>query len=185
MRTILVLTDFSAATRNGAEMALYLASRLRVRLALLHVWQEPIRVKVKDVSPFPLERQCRQAHDPDYQLKQEVMRLQQLEMREGDLAPVSIETISYPGNFKSGLKRATMNNKILLAVARDHQPDLDFIGRPDHPAKTEDLLSCPLLVIPASYTPDPAFTHIAFATDLAWKDLRVLACLRPLADALG
>lgn len=185
MRTILVLTDFSAASLNGAEMAFYLASRLRARLLLVHVWQEPIRVQVKDMSPFPLERQSRLEHDPEYQLRQEVARLQQLELRSGSFPPVNIETVSYQGSFKDGLKLAAVGTKLLLAVAGDHQPDPGYMMQLDHLAKTKDLLSCPLLVVPAGYTPDPGFAHIAFATDLARKDLRALAWLKPLADALG
>lgn len=183
MRTLLVLTEFSAASRNCGEMALYLASRLRVRLVLLHTWQEPIRVKVKDMSPFPLEWQYRMDHEPGYQLRQEVERLQQLEMGQGNFPPVSIETISYQGHFKDGLKLATDNGKILLAVAGDHT-ELDYFGQPDHLKKSEGMLSCPLLVIPSAYKPARDFSHIAFATDLAKKDLRALAWLKPLADAL-
>lgn len=185
MHTILVLTDFSDGAKNGADLALQLAGKLQARLLLVHVYQSTIKLKVNDPASYPLEEQLSIQQDPDRQLQQEALRLARLQLSMGTAQLPDIETCSFLGSFKAGLKFIAAKNDIFLAIVGDHHQASDLFNPTDHVKISEQYLNYPLLVMPAGRRGLRSIKHIALATDLAKKDLQALTWLQKLAEKLN
>ena len=171
MKTILVPTDFSYVSLKALEVALSLASKLKARLFLCHVYREPMQV------PFML--------GPMYaQTASEVREQLMLKLKQQARQARQDEQIMLPVRY---LVKCGDTIEELLQVIEEKTVDLVVMGTQQGPSfldklfgsTTEQLLrqaSCPVLAVPEG-AKKRQITNILYAYDLESEMLGVMSQL--------
>lgn len=174
MKTILVLTDFSARAQYAAEYAMQLAVPLKADILLCHA------LEISDQYPVA-----------DFQVlrNQTLKRLQEIGRHLQEL----------PGEEQQGITRPSISyitdvnglTDLAEKVISNHSVDITVIGAHrstglsrflfgSHTNDILDSINSPVLLIPENTTFLP-LRHIAYATDLSFNNTKVISFLLKLA----
>ncbi|MFD2872917.1 universal stress protein [Mucilaginibacter ximonensis] len=169
MKSIIVLTDFSAAARCAAELALVIATQLGAEAWLVNVY--PITPYLPRVGNLVLPEitAAQKRHESMGKLNDEVRRLENIKLAvSSGLRPV-VRPIALEGQLADRTAALAHRKKslfIIMGISEKSYGDVLFKG------DVWDVLQqvrCPVFAVPADGE-RPGIRHILFATDLEAED---------------
>ncbi|MDP9048039.1 MAG: universal stress protein [Bacteroidota bacterium] len=187
MKTILVLTDFSAGANHAAQYALHLAQKIKANLLLCNVFLVPSNDGMAAQVAWPMESYEILKGNSENDINKLARRLNKQLDNENETRQFRpcIEQSSASGILTEVLNEIVNRHEILLAVIGTHNAgrlSTFFIG--NHAQNIIDQATCPVLIIPGNAS-FKGYKKMAFATDMAPNDINVLHSLSGLAKYLN
>lgn len=176
MKSILVLTDFSAAAKYAAERALVIAAQFHTEIWLANVYPITPYLPPVGAAPLPEISAAQKRQKSMGALNREVRRLERIKR-------LIFHPIALEGQVAESAARLARRKKSLLIVmglSDKSYGDMLFSG------EVKAVLQqayCPVLAVPLNW-PGPEIRHILFATDLAATDEQVIGELVDFATRL-
>lgn len=189
MKTILVLTDFSAHAKHAAEYAFALAKKIKADLMLCNTFLVPTEMPMAGLSVWPQEEYgilSEGSSDELYQLQDHLQNQVDTEPDASGFLP-NIITSSASGNIGDIVSELSSGANIQLVVAGTHDSNgLSDLLLGNTVNRIIDYLNFPLLLVPPTAVYKP-LNKIAFAADLVdvGKDEKALYQLVNLAKPLN
>lgn len=169
MKSIITLTDFSAASRCAAEWALVIAAQFGAEVWLVNVY--PITPYLPPVGNAVLPEMTaeQKRHESMSKLNREVRRLERVKLRALSgrrpvVRPIALEGLL--AERTAALAHRKKSLLIVMGVSERSYGDLLFKGEVKGVLQQ---VRCPVLATPADWT-GSSIRHILFATDLAAED---------------
>ncbi len=189
MKTILVLTNFSAHAKHAAEYAFALAKKIKADLMLCNTFLVPTEMPMAGLSVWPQEEYSILSEGSSFELKLLKEHLQHHADIEQDTSGFQpdITISSTNGNISDLAGGMFPGADIQLIVAGTHDRDgLSDLMLGNNTDKMIDHLDFPLLLVPPTAVYKP-LNKIAFAADLVdvGKDEKALYQLVNLAKPLN
>jgi nucleotide-binding universal stress UspA family protein len=165
MKTILVLTDFSANARNAAEAAIMMASKTGADILVFNAY-----IRLPFVA-WPPEYYTAFKDDSTDHIREEVKRLQKISSDFIDIPnKPDITCLNTEGTLAEGLKNILKERNIELIVmgARDKTIGDFIFGNSIN--EVIDTVNVPVLIVPNKKTV-LNIKNVVFATDLSVQDV--------------
>ncbi|MDP9955491.1 nucleotide-binding universal stress UspA family protein [Epilithonimonas hungarica] len=181
MRTILVATDFSKASKNAANYALHLASPLKANIELCHAFSLPSESPMLGQISWVLYEYPELVEENNKELKKQVKDLEQKENKLlGDGAFPFHPSVDYLSEVGDTIKvindMASHKNTILIVMGMTGAGTIKRFFLGSNSIQMIDKTKYPLLLIPENHKYKP-ITKIAFSTDLNKKDVKTAQSL--------
>lgn len=181
MRTILVATDFSKASKNAAYYALHLATVLKVNIELCHAFSLPSESPMLGQISWVLYEYPELVEVNNKELRKEVKDLEQKENKLlGDEAFPFHPSVDYLSEVGDTIKvihdMASHKNTILLVMGMTGAGTIKRFFLGSSSIQMIDKTKYPLLLIPENHKYKP-IKKIAFSTDLNKKDVKTAQSL--------
>jgi len=181
MKSILVLTDFSARADHIAHYALKLAQKVKANLLLCNVFPVPAEPAFA-LAAWPTIGHDGFEVDSINSLNELTARLnKKLDtiLKNEEFRPV-IHHCSEAGSIAETINKITSDHNLLMAVVGMHSADgLTTFLLGDHASEIIENAKCPVLVVPYQF-PFKNFKKISFATDLTHTSNDILYSLNGL-----
>lgn len=183
MKTILVLTDFSARAEHAAEYAMLIAAKANAKILLYNSYFIPqVIPAVTYTAPYYEDASIIEKENL-LQLARTVDRLKKKFIEAHKINPPEIQIRNGAGNLADNLQKITKAIKFWMIVMGDKSEEGAFsrfvFGSDTHAIIDEAV--CPVLLIPEKYKIKPA-QKIALATDFEHSEQKAIAFLPELAD---
>ncbi len=183
MKTILVLTDFSARAEHAAEYAMLIAAKANAKILLYNSFFVPeIVPSVTYTSPYYEDVSIMEKENL-LQLAKTVERLKKRFIEAHKINPPEMHVQNGAGNIADNIQELTKTKKFWMIVMGDKSNEgafSRFVFGSDTNAVIDEA-SCPVLLIPEKHRFRP-LQKIAFATDFEHFEERPLKFLHELAD---
>jgi nucleotide-binding universal stress UspA family protein len=187
MKTILLPTDFSLASKNAGRYAMHLAKEMRAKLKLCNAVMVPIEVPLAAHVSVPVVAIETMEQDADQELKrtaEKMHELEQLETVNDDYHPLI--------TYGTGIGTVT---DVITSFTADHNISLVVMGMRGNGGLSRFLLGSssramieaatfPVLLVPFDVV-YKKLTKIAFATDLSRADIDVIHVLAGFAKVFN
>ncbi|WP_342646886.1 universal stress protein [Mucilaginibacter sp. CSA2-8R] len=183
MKTIVVLTDFSAQSENAARFAMSLAQQVKARILLCHAFAVPAEAVGAVQLSWPLEDYAC-LKEASLQNLNKLAHILKSEAEEHGFTAHEIppiECFNQAGSVADVVNNVSLNERacmVILGVTHQHAFERFLWGN-----NGNNLIDCadvPLLFVPAAYAYKP-IQRIAFATDWKDTDLTTIHSLSQLA----
>lgn len=178
MKTILVLTDFSARADHIAHYALKLAQKVKANLLICNIFPVPAEPTFA-LAAWPTTNFEGFEKDSINALNELTGRLNKKLDRiskDDTFRPVINHCIK-AGSVAETINKITSDHNVLMAVAGMHSADgftTFLLG--DHASEIIENAKCPVLVVPYQF-PFREFNKISFASDLTHTSMDILHSL--------
>ncbi len=178
MKTILVLTDFSARADHIAHYALKLAQKVKANLLLCNIVPVPAEPAFAlaawpTTNPDGFEEESTNALN---ELTDRLNKKLDTILKDEAFRPV-INCCSKAGPVVETINKITSDKNLLMAVIGMHGADsiaTFLLG--DHASEIIENAKCPVLVVPYQF-PFRSFNKISFASDLTHTSMDILHSL--------
>lgn len=171
MKTILVLTDFSAKAEHAAKMAMQIAAVVKAEVRLYTTFHAP-QVFPSDAGVYPFfEDFTEEEKISNEKLSELAERLKQ-SFTEADLPPVSFG--SRPGNLAENV--GELEPWLIVMGGKSKTSALSHFLFGSNSSAVMEKATCPVLIVPER-ADLKAFKKIAFATDLQPSEKNSLSFL--------
>ncbi|HTK19494.1 MAG TPA: universal stress protein [Mucilaginibacter sp.] len=183
MKSVLILTDFSAAARCAAERALAIAAKFNAEVWLVNVYPITPYLPPVGTTMVPVLTADQKRRESMGKLNREVRRLERVKLHKLSGQPQIVRPIALEGQLAERVAALAHRKKSLLIVMGASEKSyggLLFKG------EVKDVLEqahCPVLATPADWG-GPCIRHILFATDLTMEDEPVIGKLVDFAARL-
>ncbi|MEJ6980390.1 universal stress protein [Pedobacter sp. P351] len=186
MKTILVLTDFSARADHAAQYAMQIASKAKAKILLYNSFFVPqVIPAVTTIYPY-YEDYAVIEKENLLQLKKKAEGLKKKFSEENAGAPPEIQIKNDPGNIAENVHELAKLKKFWMIIMGDKSQEGTFsrfiFGSDTHTLIEEAV--CPVLLIPEKIKPKP-LKKIAYATDLEQSEHKSMSFLKELSDIWG
>ena len=181
MKTILVATDFSKASKNAAYYALHLASPLKVNIELCHAFALPSESPMLGQISWVLYEYPELVEENDKEMRKEVKDLEQKENKLlGDKAFPFHPSVDYLSDVGDTIKvihdMASHKNTIMIVMGMTGAGSIKRFFLGSNSIQMIEKTKYPLLLVPEDHKYKP-ITKIAFTTDLNKKDVKTAQSL--------
>ena len=178
MKTILLLTDFSAKAGYAAEFAMNIAVKCKANLVLCHVMELTTYIGENDEFSWPVADNLVLESESILNLRELASRLETLVP--SDFKP-SINFITEFGLLADVVEKIIDNRSIDLVVTGSHKSNgVSTFLFGSHTHAVLDKINCPVLIVPESVHFN-GIDHIAYATDLTFDNQKVIKYLIDVA----
>jgi nucleotide-binding universal stress UspA family protein len=183
MKTFLIPTDFSSASKNASRYAIHFAKAMKAKVVLCNAMNVPAEAPMAAQFAWPLEGFYSVYKNTEEELKtmeQELAR----EFSENDASTSMIPEISHccdSGTVVEVIGNTLVKNKaemVIMGLSGADAITRFVLG--SNSRKLIDSLATPILLIPPTYRYVP-IKKIAFATDLSRTDIDVIHSIVSLA----
>jgi nucleotide-binding universal stress UspA family protein len=183
MKTFLIPTDFSSASKNASKYAIHFAKAMKAKVVLCNAMNVPAEAPMAAQFAWPLEGFYSVYKNTEEELKtmeQELAR----EFSENDASTSMIPEISHccdSGTVVEVIGNTLVKNKaemVIMGLSGADAITRFVLG--SNSRKLIDSLATPILLIPPTYRYVP-IKKIAFATDLSRTDIDVIHSIVSLA----
>ena len=177
MKTILVLTDFSAKAEHAAKMAMQIAAMVKAQVRLYTTFHAA-QVFPSDAGVYPFfEDFSEEEKQSDERLNELAERLKQ-SFKKADLPPVSFT--SMPGNLAENVE--DLEPWLIVMGGKSKTSALNHFLFGSNSSAVMEKAKCPVLIVPEE-TDIKAFKKIAFATDLQPSETDSISFLEEFGKA--
>jgi nucleotide-binding universal stress UspA family protein len=183
MKTILVLTDFSARAEHAAEYAMLIAAKANAKILLYNSYFLPqVIPAITYTSPYYEDASIIEKENL-LQLARTVERLKKKFLEVHKINPPEIQIRNGAGNIADNLQKITKAIKFWMIVMGDKSKEGAFsrfvFGSDTHAVIDEAV--CPVLLIPEKHHIKP-IQKIALATDFQHSEHKPMTFLQELAN---
>lgn len=181
MKTITVLTDFSANAENAARYAIRLAQHLQTNLTLYNSFLVPMAEPLGGQVYWSMEDYNILQKDSEEQLRALGARLEE------ELSTLPINAFRPVIDFKCQegplyryINRLSADRDLMLLVMGTHRKGLGSIIMGNHMREIIGAVPLPVLIVPENQT-FKKLDKLVFATDMEDSDLEVIQALTAFA----
>jgi nucleotide-binding universal stress UspA family protein len=183
MKTFLIPTDFSSASKNASRYAIHFAKAMKAKVVLCNAMNVPSEAPMAAQFAWPLE-----GFYSVYKNTEEELRMMErelvVEFSENDASTSMIPEISHccdSGTVTDVVGKTLQQNKAELVIMGLSGADaITKFVLGSNSKKMIDAVSVPILLVPPTYSYTP-IKKIAFATDLSKSDIDVIQSIVSLA----
>lgn len=183
MKTILVLTDFSARAEHAAEYAMHIAVKIHAKIILYNSFFVPQIIPVT-ASAYPYYEDVSIIEKENLlQLEKTAERLKKKFQKANKIAPPEIQVKNGAGNLAENVRDLAKTKKFWMILMGDKSQE-EGINRFIFGSDTHTLIDeavCPILFIPEKLKLKP-IKKIAFATDFQESEHKSMSFLKELAE---
>lgn len=183
MKTILILTDFSARAASAAEYAMHVAIKSKANLLLCHAMELAAQITPGVEFTWPMADYNHVKNESVHELKSITARLETLAREHGGFNP----QINYLTEFG-------FLDEVAQKVISEKNPDMVIMGAHksssisrmlfgSHTNTLLDKISCPVFLVPENLK-FKKIRNISYATDLTFNNLKVVNFLANFAKPL-
>jgi len=187
MKTIAVLTDFSARAEHAAKYALHLAKKVKANILLYNAFLVPSDTPLAAQVAWPMVDYNEVKSDAEKTLKALVKKLEG-ELKEDHFPGTFLPAISYQcdeGSIANNIAGLEENGDISLLVLATHGSDeISAFMFGNNCRQVIGAANTPVLIVPEK-TPLSNIEKIAFATDITYTDVEYVKSLSKLAEKFG
>ncbi|MFB9843518.1 universal stress protein [Mucilaginibacter ginsenosidivorans] len=187
MKTIAVLTDFSARAEHAAKYALHLAKKVKANILLYNTFLVPSDTPLAAQVAWPMVDYNEVKSDAEKTLKALVKKLEG-ELKEDHFPGTFLPAISYQcdeGSIANNITGLEENGDISLLVLATHGSDeISAFMFGNNCRQVIGAANTPVLIVPEK-TPLSNIEKIAFATDITYTDVEYVKSLSKLAEKFG
>lgn len=183
MKTYLIPTDFSSASKNASKYAIHFAKAMKAKMVLCNAMNVPAEAPMAAQFAWPLEGFYSVYKNTEEELKMMEKELA-TEFLENDASTSMIPEISHccdSGTVIEVVGNTLEKNKaqmIIMGLSGADAITRFMLG--SNSRKLIDTVAVPVLLVPPTYQYTP-IKKIAFATDLSKTDIDVIQSLVSLA----
>ena len=187
MKTIAVLTDFSARAEHAARYALHLAKKVKANILLYTAFLVPSDTPMAAQVAWPMVDYNEIKNDTEKTLKALAKKLE-AESKEGHFPGTFLPAVSYQcdeGSIANNITGLEENGDISLLVLATHGSDeISAFMFGNNCRQVIGSANTPVLIVPEK-TPLSDIEKIAFATDITYTDVEYVKSLSKLAEKFG
>lgn len=187
MKTIAVLTDFSARAEHAARYALHLAKKVKANILLYNAFLVPSDTPMAAQVAWPMVDYNEIKSDTEKTLKALAKKLE-AESKEGHFPGTFLPAVSYQcdeGSIANNITGLEENGDISLLVLATHGSDeISAFMFGNNCRQVIGSANTPVLIVPEK-TPLSDIEKIAFATDITYTDVEYVKSLSKLAEKFG
>lgn len=184
MKTIAVLTDFSARAEHAARYALHLAKKVKANILLYNAFLVPSDTPLAAQVAWPMVDYNEVKSDAEKTLKALVKKLEG-ELKEDHFPGAFLPAVSYQcdeGSIANNIAGLEENGDISLLVLATHGSDeISAFMFGNNCRQVIGAANTPVLIVPEK-TPLSNIEKIAFATDITYTDVEYVKSLSKLAE---
>ncbi|HTI61284.1 universal stress protein [Mucilaginibacter sp.] len=187
MKTIAVLTDFSARAEHAARYALHLAKKVKANILLYNAFLVPSDTPMAAQVAWPMVDYNEIKSDTEKTLKALAKKLE-AELKEDHFPGTFLPAVSYQcdeGSIANNITGLEENGDISLLVLATHGSDeISAFMFGNNCRQVIGSANTPVLIVPEK-TPLSDIEKIAFATDITYTDVEYVKSLSKLAEKFG
>ena len=183
MKTIIVLTDFSKASRNAANSAIKIAEQFHLDILLVHSYLFPFASSLAVAEGRSLVDSSLLASDSQVGLKKEVRRIKRLmdKNTNSSFKPI-IKVYSSIESVPQAISKLAGSFEISLMIIGSHHTTYPSIFSAIDIETLLDNQHCPILIVPKHHSCNH-ISDLVFATDLHHDSLKLLRSIKTYAKA--
>jgi len=187
MKTIAVLTDFSARAEHAGKYALQLAKKIKANVLLYNSFLVPVDVPMAAPIAWPVVDYDDIKKDTEKALALLAKKLEK-ELKENHLSGTFLPSISWQceeGAVSNNIPLLEEDRKIVLFVMATHGAnEISAFMFGNNCRNVIDAATIPVLVVPDNSTISD-ITKLVFATDVTFSDVQYIRALAGLAKQLS
>lgn len=182
MKTVLILTDFSACARAAADVAVNIAAKLDANIMILNTYKPLYRFPTVELSSWTMGNYALLMQTSKSNMNKEVLRLnnQIADLPAEDTKP-KIISICYSGPLAESVRDIVKSENISMVIMGGRKKINDKLPHVSDINAVLSKLSCPTLIIPEDQK-SAVINRIVFATDLGGSDLKALKWLSRFSE---